>query len=251
MSILKKYSLGICLLLGTLTCYSVNSIAGRYELIDGKKYEICRDLVENLNKHPEWPPLACEFKVDTKDKKFSMPQWVNLKPLDHMDLIENIIKEHNMPHQYIKNPGDYVAKRREKAWHDAENNVRAWAENGESRLYRAVFDVNHDGKQDVVYRYLSRSCDPHHDADFEVSGLPMIYVADKDGQLPDLSFGAINSPPRDVFLYQGRAYLTWWLGDSKQGTANIGVYETSSPIQAGQYSDINVCTLKYFSGENK
>ena len=212
--------------------------AGSYTVTHGQQYRVCTDLAANLNRHPEWPPLACGVRVDIVDPRFGLPRWESLDVRKNLTIIRQLQADLRAPNSPI----------------GAEEEERMFQERlaaGVISLGRSVFDINHDGKTETVYRYLGAECDSSNPLNFDAPAVPTLYAVGKDGKLLGPTFKSLMAPPQDVFFYRGRAYTTWWLGRHKAGvrggektSATLGVYETEAPLSDSVYAK-PVCTLLY------
>lgn len=209
--------------------------AGRYGVGWGWINPVCRALTDHLNRHPELPEPVCRMVVAEGESDFSLPEWEVVDPRAHREILKQMFDE--------AGPGPWLMNKDQRVERDQlfEKGLAA----DEFKLARAVFDVNSAGFARTVYRAEFDPCDPSIEIDYRLPRVPRLYAVGEDGKLL-LGFGwrALPSPPRDVFLYKGRAHLAWWGGDLEKGIGGLGVSENKSPTP-GQFNSGPVCTLSF------
>lgn len=207
--------------------------AGRYRVGWGWDRPLCRKLSAHLNAHPEWPPLSCGMKVGNSNPDFALPAWETLDTRTHREILKAIWDEAVGPRPSLsRTETDRIFEERFNA--------------GDFKLAKAIFDVNNSGSPLTVYRAELDPCRPDDELGFNIPLVPRLYAVGPDGKRPHSnSFIALTSPPRDVFLHEGQAYLTWWFGRFSQGTASLGIYRNSAPGAADVFAAEPVCTLSY------
>lgn len=208
------------------------SATGHYTLVDGFNHLVCRDLTDNLNRHPEWPPLACGMRVDNISSKFSMPVWESLEVRANLPLFRQASKDSSSP------AADRVLGP------SAERFFQEQLTAGHVKIERTRIDINKDGRKETLYRLTVRSCDPADPNDFNFGNGPRLYATDESGHMPDITFQALFTPPKGLFLYEGKPYLTWWSGAHHFRSASLTVIEPRAPLPNTFYDGF-ICTLMY------
>jgi hypothetical protein len=113
------------------------------------------------------------------------------------------------------------------------------------KLAKADFDVTNSGTVLSVFRAELDQCQPGDAMNFDTPLVPRLYAIDAHGKRPlDDSFISLTAPPRDVILFRGHAYLTWWSGEYAKGTATLAVYRNVSPRKV-DFGATPVCTLSF------
>jgi hypothetical protein len=210
--------------------------AGRYGVGWGWINPVCRALTDHLNRHPELPEPVCRMVVAEGESEFSLPEWEVVDPRAHREILKQMFDEAG-PRPWLMNK-----EQREERDQLFEKGLAA----GEFKLSRSAFDVNSAGFARTVYRAELDPCDPK--INYRAPRVPRLYAVGDDGKVL-LGFGwrVLPSPPRDVFLYKGRAHLAWWSGDIEKGIGGLGVSEnvTPNPASPGGFYSHPVCTLSF------
>jgi uncharacterized protein len=132
----------------------------RYEIkseLPGKGYSLCELMLDNMRAQTE--PMSCELKIAPKFKKyFSLPDWEDIDPWADIDLLWKMEMM-----GYGSSPAyDALRKLTKEQWleqfrHKLEQN------NVKLIMRRARFDLNGDGKKDLVLAYAAmwdQPCNP-------------------------------------------------------------------------------------------
>lgn len=241
--------------------------AGQYELVRGKQFQLCRDLVKNFNEFKDERPMLCERKFSPKYKDFKKPNWKALDIEQNFPLILAIKRESG---------AIMLPEHLEKMMSQYEIEVQERIKQGKVFLYEANFDIAHSGEK-VRVVMVNDYCDP---ASLERVLLedPALTMADpaqpivvdpavaimKPGSLEgDARYKNLSSFRGDVFFFQGRSYLAQWSifpsaigrspGPSKKHNGYILVYEpfwlvqqaTAFPRTSAGYNGTLTCQIGY------
>lgn len=242
-------NLRLVLIIGTLWIVTMNTSAQavRYELKEGGQYALCNAYKKNLERFSADLPMVCERRLDPDLKDFSKPQWNELEPLEHMDVLKEIWRvqiKKQLPRMQKKIP-DITW---EKTWgsemwgkNGGENRYRAAIKAGELTLSVAQIDLLYDGKLDTVYRFSEHQCDDEK----QLAGVAVnpytyrYFVVDSRelSKLRDDVFAGMTTMTRGLFYYKGRPYF-----DSFDG---YGIGTRAAKVAEGkkgylQYSDASL-----------
>jgi len=194
--------------------------AGQYVLEKGKGVEVCEVYGRNLNAFSYLPyPMACERKLDPQFTDFSKPKW------DEMDVWENRL--------LLRETDSFLGLKH--AYADAEKNPTEWERLLKDRIrarhavfFLASIDIDNDGQDDKVLRYLNGDCTGTH-----FYGTPLLVLRpDKSALDIEKTSPLLQNPDRgsskseagrwgytmyDVFSYKGQSYFDLWseLADQK------------------------------------
>jgi|GEM_PF-1817299 len=176
-------------------------------LIKGQPYAVCQDILANINLLPDPAYARGDWPVSPRFPLLSKPDWLPVSIADHKDVVRRILTYN----QRIK------AERRNnpEPFNPAviEQQINSDIAGGGGELQMAKFDFDHDGYKDDVFRYSPQEL--HKGEDARKNGwMPGTYwqLAVNSGR-PDISNPEADhsfSLPwnmRDVFLYDGRAYV--------------------------------------------
>ena len=233
-----------------------------YRLTKGQQFKLCQRLEENLRRFPEmdrWHP--CSLPLHPDFPEFGKPDWEPLDPRAHPEIMREIYLQQVFSGRFgtpRKFPG---LEEQEEAWkrrgehhfvsryfpdgRRVDNTVDEALENGNLRLEKARFDLNHDGKPETVYRMNQTNCIPSH-GDRWNSFYWSQHVLQKEDPLIWESFRTlIYGNARDIFFHEGRTYLA---GLSSPSSV-LMIDETFRPRSetGGGFSD--VCIFKLPTGK--
>ena len=151
-----KFKLAYLPVIVFLMLLTAMAFAGEYVLLEGHKYEVCRDYAKNLNSFKSMPfAMVCEREINPKFADFKKPEWKELDIWDHKEMIlqlENRMWRRNNP----KKPDD-------QEW---LNRIKKDIEEKSISLSEAWFDIDNNGKIDHILVYKYGRCDPDNQSDF-------------------------------------------------------------------------------------
>lgn len=110
--------------------------AGEYVITKGQRFELCRELAENLNTFKDEPPLLCGLKLNPKYTNFRFPKWEMMDVRENVEIVQMVL--HSTP----------LSK-----WNQER------IENRQLILQKGAVDINSDGRPNTVYRVEMLDCD--------------------------------------------------------------------------------------------
>lgn len=148
------------ILMPALALTAPPSLAGRYELLEGKGVEVCEAYQENLNSFKPTLPMVCQRSVNPQLKNFSKPDWQRIDAttgvIEKID--EFLWKRDANPIYYVSyfmSPANWRGTREQYA--KAKQGYLA-GRSGRFVIGHLVgeIDIDNDGTLDDVY--LDRAC---------------------------------------------------------------------------------------------
>lgn len=240
--------LRLIILLMLVMCISAVNLAAEgqkqecYQLVSGKKNEMCTLFQANLNRFCSEPPMVCERKVHPNFAKlFSFPQWEQVAPEKHLDVIADYIRVNAPQNAKCPNPAPVVAPKkgdmsatspmsegdiraneaaeqcqaewREKKWQEYREGLLERMKAGQVSLSRARFNIKGYGEKEfLVYRLVDWPCSSA-DRDFwDNPQVPKLIVFDETTSNLDRDYTQILSlgGHYDVILHKGKSHLIAW-----------------------------------------
>jgi hypothetical protein len=185
------------------------AFAGTFTLIEGKKYELCREYAKNLAAFPDLTDQTYEWPLNPKLLDFKKPRWKTIDVREHMDIIKKLYIWSNDPLQQADDAaGEFY-------WQRQSNSVAEEIDKGAVRLERAHADFDNDGQTDIVYRYYHPLLpEIRENADTrQIAGYWYIYVSGRDIRISEKFRGNVYPTSLyDSFFFKGRFYLIGWVG---------------------------------------
>jgi len=186
---------------------------GCYKLVVGKRFAMCREFGNNLNRFCDEPPMSRVTINSEFGKNFSTPKWEELDPAKNLDLVADIVRSHFRAPGVAIHPEDSKCSEKcaEGEWQKQKSDYMDGISAGRVLLSRARFDLNHDGTQELVYR-LSGSQNLLDDSirlSKVKSNFTLMVMDEKTGK-EDPDFATDDNAGVDVLLHQGRAHLVRW-----------------------------------------
>ena len=143
------------------------AFAGYYELIDGKRIEVCQAYEKNLNSFKPRLPMGCKRPVNEKMTDFGKPKWVS--PSDGMapnnvSLYEIYNQMSDLLWERDVNPVQHFTITKWPEWQGTlaqmEKAHKSYKNSREAefifRPYIAKFDIDNDNNKEPVY--FEQSC---------------------------------------------------------------------------------------------
>ena len=230
---------------------SSGAMAGEYKLVKGSQYQLCRDYQKNLNSFSEEKyPMVCERRLNPKMTDFREVKWKEIDAKKNIHLFVQMLKDEDS----YKRLSDEM---RQKALQKQIDRVEA----GKEKLYTARFDIDNDGKKDLVLRARIveddwLSCTPTNK--FTISNgeypVPNLYIMSDEKNIDMKWSKPLHSFSYTAFTYQGRTFLSVWDGGASvgnpryvpgKGGGQVYVYEPNSIPEINEWVAINVCTYEY------
>ncbi len=115
-----------------------------FKLVFGDSYPICQPFVDMLNEAKYQNNPVCERKVLPEFPQFKAFKWTEVTDKNEM---VRIMKERLK----LK----YAFLNQDRIFKESLNDHIRWIESGEFKLYLTQFDVDDDGKVDVIYKGVS------------------------------------------------------------------------------------------------
>lgn len=116
----------------------------KFKLMIGNQYPLCKEYVDMLNKSGYSAAPVCEREIIPEFSKFRPVKWVEITDKEEIKKIrkEQIMMEFLWPRD--------KQKRAESFWLSKEREMDSgnWPV-----LHKALIDMDHDGKEDSVYRF--------------------------------------------------------------------------------------------------
>lgn len=210
--------------------------AGEYKLIEGGQYELCRDLERNLNTFKDEPPMVCGIRINPDFEDFDVPDWEPMQAKDHVNLLKQLFWEQNI------HKGGYTPKAVAKEWKKYKFVLAEKISLGTVHLWKAQFDIDHDGKMDAVIKVADDQCNPVDDFYWPTD--PNLFVLVPNSNSLNPNFSSLRLFRFDAFLRTGRTYLTAWEGKSLDSEdATLYVFETFEVF--GKLGFKQVCQYNY------
>lgn len=184
---------------------------------------LCESVVPALNRMEPVRPMSCGFEVAAESNKVNTPEWTPLDPRKHMDLLRKIVAARDSTQS---------AEEQQALWSEHKANIVS----GETRLWRAEFDLNNQPGNEIVLRHDITNCD-----------LPLGIAVVKesvDGLHLDHAYWRLHETPYyQPFLYGGRTWLWRWWGwnDDAEGA----VYQTAWALAEFGWYRKSSCKIDY------
>lgn len=244
--------------------FSVNPSAagGRYELLKGGEYEVCRAYESYLNSFQPVRPMICNRPGNLGNSEIQKPIWSPLDIESHLHLIEERVRQslsENWKLGKSKEQIDKIKEIIEKRILKKED----LAKKGSIKIFSGIFDINNDGMNENVLFFESSpevgGCTEKNK--FYQTGSAIdarnIFVADHDNRIVNVDNRSLNLF-FDVFFYKGRTFLDNWgaIGSWSGGrggvtyTPGLGgggvtVYEPTADGFGGATSILKICEIGY------
>lgn len=140
-----------------------NSTFADFTLTRGAEHDLCRGVEKGFRENSliPSPSEVCGVPFPAGDADFqSLPEWRELDPSRHMDIVQEIFYFSNIRKNQI---GEDAWKRQwqgssmlpdilEKVWRPSEVRIKALIAAGRVSLQSNRFDIDNDGIEEVVYR---------------------------------------------------------------------------------------------------
>lgn len=199
---------------------SLPSAAADYVVTKGERFELCRELADNLNTFKDEPPLLCGLKFNPKFTNFRSPKWEMMDARENIEVAQMVL--HSTP----------LSK-----WDQAR------LDEGKLVLQKGDVDINFDGRTNVVYRVELLDCDPAKENP-AIYGSRNVYIHPIENDPDSRAFRAATERtlmPYDIFYYKGRPYLYSW------SSGGFVIEETSSPRRKfyESFASWSVCYIDY------
>lgn len=178
-----------------------------YKMIHGKHNPVCRKLGQNFNRFCDKPPMRRDIAIHPDfAKDFSYPKWESIDPLANIELIAEVVRS-GEPFRYDCT-GECDSDRREYQWQRTRPKLLNSIRHGCVHFSRARFDINHDGKKELVYRLRGNDCPSSNDSwPGYVDGMPGMMVLDEATEKFDRGFVNDLKWPSDVIFHLGRVSI--------------------------------------------
>lgn len=193
-----------------LAKYMPTGVYNNKSLVAPRDMEFCKAYEANLNSFPQVKePFVCERPINLKISDFSKPEWENLDPIKHIDLLLNIER---LQYPYRYKPELFDAKT-EQTFREA---IKTQISQGRIRLKLARLDIvaadagggtRPDGVPELVLRVESGDpvCDPADDTWRRFPPVRDYFIVNE--ALTDIRVFADLVRKLDVFLYKGKVYF--------------------------------------------
>lgn len=177
------------------------AFAGQYELVRGKQFELCRELIRNFNEFRNAPPLVCERRFSSKYPDFRKPSWKSLDPEQNWSLIMAAQRA------FDSRRGGATPERLEQWTSEYKTEVQTQIKQGKFHLFEADFDLARSGEKVrvVMVNDFCRSDNLEQDG----AG-PALSVIKRNPLEGDARYRSIAGFRGDVFFFQGSPYLATW-----------------------------------------
>jgi hypothetical protein len=203
----------ITLFLSALFCHSAPTHAGSFELIKGKRYELCRSYDKNLKSFPDLSDKTEEWPLDPKLKDFSKPNWTRVDIQQHKDVVKTLYIWSNDPN-VLSNGNPQAEEAGERFWQQQSKVVTEQIDAGVVRLERAQFDFDGDGYVDTVYRYYHPLQFVYRNLTKQAAGYWYIYYSGRNPRISGYFRPLINDAVLfDSFFFKQCFHLITWFGD--------------------------------------
>ncbi len=224
--------------------------AGEYKLVKGSQYQLCREYENNLNSFTELEhPMVCERRINPEMTDFREVKWQEIDAKENIHLFDQMLKS------------DEADKRMSAERYQSllKTKYLDRAKTGTVKLYTARFDIDNDGKKELVLRAQITgddwlACTPTNE--FTISNgespVPNLYIMSDEKTLDMEWSKSLHLYSYTASTYQGRTFLSVWSGGSPniyvpgEGGGRIRVYEPNPlPATHEWVANINVCIYEY------
>ena len=173
--------------------------AVEFKLKKGGQFKLCRDMAENLKAFPDLLPQPFDMPFDPALKNLRTIQWEPLDPLEHISKLRQIVIYREDWRR------EKTAEEREADWQREKPALLRKARDGEIALERALFDANHDGKSEPVYRFGQHRWPATYDPSGWVYAWN-IFVLPEDDPDAAIQWSTHSRAPLIAFYYKGRVF---------------------------------------------
>ncbi|MDH3230651.1 MAG: hypothetical protein OEN55_12745 [Alphaproteobacteria bacterium] len=136
-------------------------IAEDIRIVRGTQLEICREYSRSLREHNATYNY-CGVALPSGNSDFQLPNWEDIDPAAHMDLVREIFYWTNAKFNYLwdnasflkrqMNVREIVPEMFDAMWNPARADVERLVVGGSVTLQRSQLDLNFDGDSEPVYR---------------------------------------------------------------------------------------------------
>ena len=175
---------------------------------------MCKALAENLNQFCESGPMVCGLQISSTSA-FTVPDWTRLDVNQNLPLVERLIRGKDVRLERY-NPGIS-----DRDWSLVSTAVQDTSR-GPASLMVADVDLMNRGTPERIYALTTDRCEVAQDQkikldpkillarDAEVLTNPAWRQAAEAGDPPYPGADQLTRYPKDIFFYDGRAYLFEW-----------------------------------------
>lgn len=208
--------------------------AVEFELKKGTQFELCQDMAANLKAFPDLLPQPFDMPFDPSLKDFRWVEWESLDPLGHVE----VLRQAAISMKDFR--GKMGPEEREAVWQEEKSGLLEKAREGKVSIGQALFDVNHDGNPERVYRFADeRFVWP---ASYDPKGWTYAWtliVLPEDDPKASRQLSSYVNRPLSPFYYKGRIFYFSASGPS--------VYEPDEVREIENLNLRNVCNFSIVS----
>jgi hypothetical protein len=215
---------------------SASALAGSFQLVSGKRFDLCRAYDKNLRSFPDLTSQTYEWPLNPKLKSFAKPRWNAVDARENLSVIKKLYLWAMDPY------GSLDAATAESRWQQKLPDILQMIDKGMVRLEITRLDFDNAGRPDRVYRYYhpirfdkSKSGPPH-----AVYGYWYVFFDDRDPAVSD-DFRSSSGEGRlyDSFFFRGRFYLIGWFG------GGLAIFEPQAVPEESGILIRPVCSFRY------
>ena len=248
----QRAALGALLLLSTL--WGSDAIATDYQLIKGKQYQLCRDLLQNLKSFGPNPPLmTCGIQINPQIRSLRPLPWKAIKVEQYQLAIRTFLA------RWFKRKVEEgqiagVVDKTYRALVDREKSGETLAWVAHLNFVNEAPNGTYTHQFETLLRLAIEPCDATIlDSRWDIPYLMAITkqqgVPTEQLQLDD-AYDRLFSAEFDAFYHDGKARVAHWDSGSwdlpdYDGPARHSILYVSEPISAGGFGWIPVCELEF------
>jgi len=239
----------------SISLYTFPSYAGKYKLVKGKEYSLCRDLLSNL-KSLGSPRMTCENKFNPKFKQFQKIPWKKVNPVDYKTAIKELFLKIRTINMYkhkstrtllkekylLESDGYSPSQLKELHWGKYWQHILTLYQQGKPVVQHSRVDMGGiDDKENIL---LIRDDDckkfkyPSND--------PLVIVLEDNDIHLDQRYLNIVRYPHKIFFYQGKARFSKWRIRSKYNLLSIYDVSFSSRWGGGRLMFVNFIIINKY-----
>lgn len=227
----------------------------------GDDVQMCQDIAQEMREKRKDTRGYCGIPIPANNPDYKLPDWVDLDPALHIDMVRKIYFWHNISRsrrhplyaQQISDLSVILPEFYDIYWPKAEPFIMSYIENGEIELWESQLDVDADGIEERVYKmtrivtvgaeeppwviadrgpFIMNSC---QDIGFQDSARQYLYFVEPE-ELPVQNYSGLIFPSR---LEIGGFFT--WRDEVYRSAGDLAIYKpTPTDIQPGP----RVCAIR-------
>ena len=249
MKIIKKKI--VFLFFVSISLYTFPSYAGKYKLVKGKEYSLCRDLLSNL-KSLGSPRMTCKNKFNPKFKQFQKIPWEKVNPVDYKTAIKELFFKIRTINMYkhkstrtllkekylLESDGYSPLELRELHWEKYWQHILTVHQQGKPAVQHSRVDMGGIDDKENILLIWNDGC---QNTEYSSNDPLLIVLEDNDVHFDQRYLNMVRYPHK-IFFYQGKARLSKWRSHSEYNS--LSIYDVSFGTRFGGGED-HVCEFYY------